>query len=89
MLFRSASSEQPADHENQANAEQHASESSQESQHSEEQSSQQEQYISVPAGQGLYRVAVNNGLTLDQLLQLNPGLTANSSISPGQQIRVK
>ena len=47
------------------------------------------QYISVPAGQGLYRVAVNNGLTLDQLLQLNPGLSANSSISPGQQIRIK
>ena len=52
-------------------------------------STSDEKYISAPAGQGLYRIAVNNGLTLDQLLDLNPGLTPNSSLSPGQQVRVR
>ncbi|MCZ2492560.1 SAG1386/EF1546 family surface-associated protein [Dellaglioa carnosa] len=45
--------------------------------------------VTVEAGQGIYRIAVNNGLSIDQLLELNPGLTASSAISAGQQIRVK
>ena len=45
-------------------------------------------YATVGAGQGIYRVAVNNGLTVQQLLQLNPGL-AGTELKPGQQVRVK
>ena len=43
----------------------------------------------LKAGEGLYRAAVNNGLTLDQLLALNPGLTANSQVAPGTALKVK
>ncbi|WP_261805825.1 SAG1386/EF1546 family surface-associated protein [Lapidilactobacillus luobeiensis] len=42
----------------------------------------------VKAGDNLYRIAINNGLTLDQLLQLN-GLSSNSAIVPGQSLRIK
>ncbi|MCH4057391.1 LysM peptidoglycan-binding domain-containing protein [Lapidilactobacillus gannanensis] len=42
----------------------------------------------VKSGDNLYRIAVNNGLTLDQLLSLN-GLTSSSAIAPGQQLRIK
>lgn len=45
-------------------------------------------YVTVGAGQGLYRVAVNNGLTVSELLQMN-GLSSASKLSPGQQLRVK
>ena len=44
------------------------------------------EYATVQPGQGLYRVAVNHGLTVAQLKQLNPGLT---TLSPGQQVRVR
>ncbi|MFK5675767.1 SAG1386/EF1546 family surface-associated protein [Ligilactobacillus sp. LYQ60] len=44
------------------------------------------EYATVQAGQGMYRVAVNHGLTVAQLKQLNPGLT---TLSPGQQVRVR
>lgn len=46
-------------------------------------------YAEVGSGQGIYRVAVNNGLTVDQLLQMNPGLSSGSTITPGQKVRVK
>lgn len=42
----------------------------------------------IQAGDNLYRIAVNHGLTLDELLALN-GLQPGSSIAPGQAIRVK
>lgn len=45
-------------------------------------------YVTVGAGQGIYRIAANNGLTVSELLQLN-GLTSTSTIKPGQQLRVK
>ncbi|KRL23370.1 LysM peptidoglycan-binding domain-containing protein [Lentilactobacillus kisonensis] len=45
-------------------------------------------YATVEAGQGLYRVAVNHGITLAQLMQLN-GLSTNSAIHPGQRLRIK
>ncbi|MGV0167508.1 SAG1386/EF1546 family surface-associated protein [Furfurilactobacillus sp. WILCCON 0119] len=51
-------------------------------------SSSDEKYVTVESGQGLYRVAVNNGLTLQQLLTLN-GLSSSSQVAPGQQLRVK
>lgn len=43
----------------------------------------------LKSGEGLYRAAVNNGMTLDQLLALNPGLTASSSVAPGTQLNIK
>ncbi|KRM23787.1 LysM peptidoglycan-binding domain-containing protein [Latilactobacillus graminis] len=43
----------------------------------------------LKSGEGLYRAAVNNGLTLDQLLALNPGLTASSQVAPGTALRIK
>lgn len=43
----------------------------------------------LKAGEGLYRAAVNNGLTLNQLLALNPGLTASSQVAPGTVLKVK
>lgn len=45
-------------------------------------------YVTVKAGQGIYRVAANNGLTVDELRQLN-GLSSNSTLAPGQRLRVK
>ena len=45
-------------------------------------------YATVQSGQGLYRVAVNNGISLQELLQLN-GLNSASDIAPGQRLRVK
>ncbi|AMB93446.1 LysM peptidoglycan-binding domain-containing protein [Aerococcus sanguinicola] len=42
----------------------------------------------VQAGDNLYRIAVNHGMTLDQLLQAN-GLSANSNIAPGTVLRVQ
>ncbi|WP_025729526.1 LysM peptidoglycan-binding domain-containing protein [Atopobacter phocae] len=43
--------------------------------------------VVVEAGQGLWRIAQNNGMTLDQLKALN-GLTSNM-IHPGQVLKVK
>lgn len=40
------------------------------------------------AGDNLYRIAVNHGLTLDQLLQLN-GMTEGASLVPGQTLRLQ
>lgn len=45
-------------------------------------------YATVQAGQGLYRVAVNNGITVQQLMQMN-GLSSSSNLQPGQQLRVR
>lgn len=41
----------------------------------------------VSAGDNLYRIAVNHGMTLDQLLSLN-GLSSSSNIAPGTVLRV-
>lgn len=56
------------------------------SQQQSQNSQQGGEYATVQPGQGLYRVAVNHGLTVAQLRQLNPGLT---TLSPGQQVRVR
>lgn len=45
-------------------------------------------YVTVQAGQGMFRVAYNNGLTTAQLMQMN-GLTSSSQLYPGQRLRVK
>lgn len=45
------------------------------------------QTYTVQAGDNLYRIAVNHGMTLDELLQKN-GLTADSPITPGDTLQV-
>ncbi|WP_239822811.1 LysM peptidoglycan-binding domain-containing protein [Lentilactobacillus parabuchneri] len=45
-------------------------------------------YVTVKAGQGMFRVAYNNGLTTAQLMQMN-GLTSSSQLYPGQRLRVR
>lgn len=42
----------------------------------------------VQSGDNLYRIAINNGISLDQLLSLN-GLNQNSYIAPGMVLRVR
>lgn len=51
-------------------------------------SSSDEKYVTVPAGQGLYRVAVNNGITVQKLCELN-GISSSTALTPGQRLRVK
>lgn len=41
----------------------------------------------VKAGDNLYRIAVNHGMTLSELLQLN-GMSSGASISAGQTLKV-
>lgn len=66
-----------------------ADSSSKTSSSSSSQSSQTEKkYVTVPAGEGLYRIAVNNGITQQKLMELN-GLTSSSELKPGQRLRVK
>ncbi|MFT8907834.1 MAG: SAG1386/EF1546 family surface-associated protein [Lentilactobacillus diolivorans] len=50
--------------------------------------SETHQYATVGAGQGIYRVAVNHGLTMDQLMEMN-GLTSSSQIHPGEKLRIR
>ncbi|GAX02897.1 hypothetical protein IWT140_00495 [Secundilactobacillus pentosiphilus] len=45
-------------------------------------------YATVGQGQGIYRVAVNNGISVEKLKQLN-GISGNQTLHPGQKIRVK
>ncbi len=45
-------------------------------------------YATVESGQGVYRVATNAGISVQELLQLN-GLSSASSLHPGQKLRVK
>ncbi|MGX7243310.1 SAG1386/EF1546 family surface-associated protein [Enterococcus quebecensis] len=45
-------------------------------------------YTEVLAGEGPNQVAARNGITTDELLQLN-GLNLNSVLQPGQSLRVK
>ncbi|MGO3733086.1 MAG: LysM peptidoglycan-binding domain-containing protein [Vagococcus sp.] len=47
---------------------------------------------SVSVGQGgnvnLYRIAINNGMTVEELLQLNPGIDSQN-LQDGQAVRIK
>lgn len=45
-------------------------------------------YYTVKAGEGLYRAAVNSGISLQRLLELN-GLNENSTVTPGTRLRIK
>ncbi|MHA8137924.1 LysM peptidoglycan-binding domain-containing protein [Lactobacillaceae bacterium Scapto_B20] len=45
-------------------------------------------YVTVEAGQGIFRVAKNAGISEQELMQLN-GLTSDSQLHPGQRLRVK
>ncbi|GLB46891.1 peptidoglycan-binding protein [Philodulcilactobacillus myokoensis] len=46
------------------------------------------EYATVGSGQGIYRVAENAGISMQQLMQLNH-LSSTSSIHPGERLRVK
>lgn len=46
------------------------------------------QYATVESGQGIYRVAVNNGLTVQELARLN-NISPSTPLHPGQRLRVK
>ncbi len=46
------------------------------------------QYAVVGQGQGIYRVAVNNGISEQKLRQLN-GLSSTSHLYPGQKLKIK
>lgn len=45
-------------------------------------------YVTVQRNGSIYRIAAQNGITVNQLMQLN-GLNLNSHLSPGQQLRVR
>lgn len=51
-------------------------------------SSAERKYATVQAGQGIYRVAANNGLTVNELARMN-NISPNTPLQPGQQLRVK
>lgn len=51
-------------------------------------SSSDNKYATVQAGQGIYRVAANNGLTVSELARLN-NISPNTALQPGQRLRVK
>lgn len=46
-------------------------------------------YDYVLSGEGLKQVAARNGITIDQLLQLNPNVDVNTMLYPGDTLRVK
>ena len=45
-------------------------------------------YATVESGQGIYRVAVNNGLTVSELVKLN-GISTTAKLYPGEKLRVR
>ena len=45
-------------------------------------------YTTVGSGQGIYRVATNNGLTVAELSSLN-NISPNTPLYPGQRLRVR
>ncbi|WP_331275772.1 LysM domain-containing protein [Limosilactobacillus vaginalis] len=52
------------------------------------QSSSMVRYATVPRNGSLYRVATQNGISVNELMRLN-GLTPNAHLRPGQQLRVR
>lgn len=46
-------------------------------------------FHSVQAGQTLWDIALANGMNLDELLSMNEGLSAESVLQPGDEIRVR
>ena len=45
-------------------------------------------YGDSDATRSLWMISQQNGITVDELYQLNPGIT-DSNVQPGQQIRIK
>ncbi|MGK0551732.1 SAG1386/EF1546 family surface-associated protein [Enterococcus faecalis] len=68
---------------------QQATPSSSESASAADQQQTEPVYDTVLSGEGFKQVAARNGITLDQLLALNPSLTVNSMLHPGDTLRVK
>ena len=52
------------------------------------QSSSMVRYATVPRNGSLYRIAAQNGISVNELMRLN-GLTPNAHLRPGQQLRVR
>lgn len=50
--------------------------------------STQQRWVTVPRNGSLYRVAANNGISVQELMRLN-GLPPNARLHPGQQLRVR
>ncbi|MBB1062756.1 LysM peptidoglycan-binding domain-containing protein [Limosilactobacillus fastidiosus] len=51
-------------------------------------SSSMVQYAIVPRNGSLYRVARQNGISINELMRLN-GLTPNAHLTPGQRLRIR
>ncbi|WP_309250790.1 LysM peptidoglycan-binding domain-containing protein [Dolosigranulum pigrum] len=84
--------EQARQQEQQQQQQQQTQQQEQSNQQQQTQQTQQQQQsggssYTVQAGDNLYRIAVNHGMTLDELLQKN-GLSANSTIQPGDTLQV-
>ena len=62
----------------------------QEAQNQQQQQAQNQQpvYDTVQSGEGARQVAERNGMTLEQILALNPGIDT-SVFYPGQPLRIK
>jgi len=84
-----SSSQAAAESQQAASASQAAADSSSAAETSSSSSESATGTYTLKSGEGLYRAAVNNGMTLDQLLALNPGLTSSSSVAPGTQLNIK
>lgn len=48
----------------------------------------QARYVTVPRNGSLYRIAANNGISVQELMRLN-NLTPTTRLRPGQQLRVR
>lgn len=74
----------------QAQQQQQQEQQQQEAQNQQQQQAQNQQpvYDTVQSGEGARQVAERNGMTLEQILALNPGIDT-SVFYPGQPLRIK
>lgn len=75
---------------NNSNSNNKSKEQQQEAQNQQQQQAQNQQpvYDTVQSGEGARQVAERNGMTLEQILALNPGIDT-SVFYPGQPLRIK
>lgn len=90
-----SSSDAAAQQQQDQQAQQQQQQQQQEQQQQEAQNQQQQQaqnqqpvYDTVQSGEGARQVAERNGMTLEQILALNPGIDT-SVFYPGQPLRIK
>ncbi|MCZ0717656.1 LysM peptidoglycan-binding domain-containing protein [Aerococcus kribbianus] len=82
-----AESQRQAEQASIAQSQEAANQAAQESEAESQAESQASGTYTVQPGDNLYRIAVNHGMTLDELLELN-GLSSSSSIGPGTVLQV-